>query len=88
MGRRSVVLTAVISDFRKHLKPPIRRLLFRQFYSMRNENARQAFMALSENKKQQFCNLQNFVDRQKLFYAENRVYGPEFNVWAMLTAKM
>ncbi len=49
---------------------------------------RQAFLALSENKKQQFCNLQNFVDKQKLFYAENRVYGPEFNVWAMLTAKM
>ena len=55
---------------------------------MKNENTRQTFLALSENKKQQFCNLQNAIDKQKLFYAENRVYGPEFNVWAMLTAKM
>ena len=55
---------------------------------MKSENARQAFLALSENRQYQYCFLQNKIDQQKLFYAENRVYGPEFNIWAMLTAEM
>ena len=56
---------------------------------MKNENARQDwFLALSENQQYQYCVLQNSIDRQKLFYAENRVYGPEFDVWAMLTKDM
>ena len=55
---------------------------------MKNENTRQAFLALSEHQQYQYCALQNTIDRQKLFYAENSVYGPEFDVWAMLTAKM
>ena len=55
---------------------------------MKSENARQAFLALSENRQYQYCFLQNSIDRQKLLYAENRVYGPEFNIWALLTTKM